>query len=43
MIKLTWNATRDQFEGKWFVQTSNYREEDKFVKATEILIDNTKF
>ncbi len=47
MIKLTWNATRDQFEGKWFVQTSNYRGEDKFelkfVKATEILIDNRKF
>lgn len=29
-IQLTWNAQTDQFEGKWYVQTSKYRGEDKF-------------
>ncbi|CAF1226655.1 unnamed protein product [Rotaria sordida] len=29
-IQLTWNTIHGQFEGKWFVQTSNYRGEDKF-------------
>ncbi len=29
-IQLTWNAQNDQFEGKWYVQTSKYHGEDKF-------------
>ena len=29
-IQLTWNAQNDQFEGKWYVQTSKYNGEDKF-------------
>ncbi len=30
IIQLTWNAQNHQFEGKWYVQTSKYRGEDKF-------------
>jgi len=29
-IQLAWNAQNKQFEGKWYVQTSKYRGEDKF-------------
>jgi len=29
-IQLTWNAQNNQFEGKWYVQTSEYHDEDKF-------------
>jgi len=29
-IQLAWNAQNDQFEGKWYVQTSKYHGEDKF-------------
>ncbi|CAF4595395.1 unnamed protein product [Rotaria sp. Silwood1] len=29
-IQLTWNAQNNQFEGKWYVQTSKYHGEDKF-------------
>ncbi|CAF3785955.1 unnamed protein product [Rotaria sp. Silwood1] len=29
-VKLIWNTSHGQFEGKWFVQTNNYRGEDKF-------------
>jgi hypothetical protein len=29
-IQLGWNAQNNQFEGKWYVQTSKYRGEDKF-------------
>jgi hypothetical protein len=47
MIKLTWSAIHDQFEGKWLVQTSKYRGEDKFElkfeNTTETLIQETKF
>lgn len=30
IIQLTWNAQNNQFEGKWYVQTSKYHGEDKF-------------
>ena len=30
IIQLTWNAQTNQFEGKWYVQTSKYHGEDKF-------------
>jgi hypothetical protein len=29
-IQLAWNAQNNEFEGKWYVQTSKYRGEDKF-------------
>lgn len=29
-IQLTWNAKSNQFEGKWYVQTSRYNGENKF-------------
>lgn len=29
-IQLVWNAQNNQFEGKWYVQTSKYHGEDKF-------------
>ncbi|CAF2519169.1 unnamed protein product [Rotaria sp. Silwood2] len=29
-IQLTWNAQNNQFEGKWYVQTSKYYGENKF-------------
>jgi len=29
-IQLTWNSHNNQFEGKWYVQTSKYNGEDKF-------------
>ncbi|UJR11169.1 hypothetical protein I4U23_015350 [Adineta vaga] len=29
-IQLNWNATLNQFEGKWYIQTSRYRGEDRF-------------
>jgi len=29
-IQLGWKAQNNQFEGKWYVQTSKYRGEDKF-------------
>lgn len=29
-IQLNWNAQSNQFEGKWYIQTNNYRGEDKF-------------
>ncbi len=46
-IQLTWNLDHNQFEGKWFVQTSSYRGEDKFElkfeKVGETLVQETKF
>ncbi len=29
-IQLTWNRQKNQFEGKWYVQTSKYHGENKF-------------
>ncbi|CAF4303563.1 unnamed protein product, partial [Adineta steineri] len=29
-IQLTWNKIRNQFEGKWYVQTKKYHDEDVF-------------
>jgi hypothetical protein len=29
-IQLTWNTQNNQFEGKWYVQTSKYHGENKF-------------
>ena len=29
-IQVTWNGVNEQFEGKWFIQTARYRDEDKF-------------
>lgn len=29
-IQLAWNTQNNQFEGKWYVQTSKYHGEDKF-------------
>ncbi|CAF1191357.1 unnamed protein product [Rotaria sordida] len=29
-IQLTWNAQNNQFEGKWYVQTSKYHGENRF-------------
>ncbi|CAF2949667.1 unnamed protein product, partial [Rotaria sp. Silwood2] len=29
-IQLTWNAQDDQFEGKYYVRTNKYKNEDKF-------------
>ncbi|CAF1539891.1 unnamed protein product, partial [Rotaria sordida] len=30
IIQLTWNVQNDQFEGKWYVQTSKYHGENRF-------------
>ncbi|CAF1190977.1 unnamed protein product [Rotaria sp. Silwood1] len=42
-LQLTWNSDHNQFEGKWFVRTSNYRGEGKFElkldEFSELLID----
>ncbi len=39
-IQLAWNAQNNQFEGKWYIQTSKYRGEDKvelkFYKQQEL-------
>ncbi|UJR12757.1 hypothetical protein I4U23_016931 [Adineta vaga] len=29
-IQLDWNTEKNQFEGKWYIQTKKYRGEDKF-------------
>jgi hypothetical protein len=29
-IQLEWNRNQCQFEGKWYVRTSKFRDEDKF-------------
>ncbi|CAF5091265.1 unnamed protein product, partial [Rotaria sp. Silwood1] len=42
-LQLTWNSDHNQFEGKWFVRTSNYRGEGifelKLDEFSELLID----
>ena len=30
MIQLSWNSEQRQFEGKWYMRTSEYRAENKF-------------
>jgi hypothetical protein len=41
-IQVAWNEQNYQFEGKWYVQTSKYRGEDKFeLKFTEELLSTS--